>query len=65
MKIIAVDNYARESVADILVAENVHEQWAEFIVAALNEKFSSETANRYFYLVEDDRRLSRGMYDLV
>lgn len=65
MKIIGVDNLARESVADVLVAENVSEFYAETMVDALNKRFCHDYGGLFFKLVPDDYRLSRGMEDLV
>lgn len=66
MKIIAADNFARESVADTLLAENVSEHHAKMIADALNEKFCNhDQADRYFKAVADDYKLSRGMEDLI
>lgn len=64
MKIIAVDNFGRESIADLLVAENVSEYWGKRIVDALNDKQHDESI-RYFKLVSDDHKLWRGMEELV
>lgn len=62
MKIVLIDSYNRESVADRLIAENVNEAFGELIVKLLNKQASSED---YFVLKPDDYRLSRGMEDLV
>lgn len=64
VKIICVDNFGRESVADILIAENVNEYWGKRIVDGLNEK-QHEDSEVYFRLVEDDHKLWRGMEELV
>jgi hypothetical protein len=64
MKIIAVDNFARESVADILIAENVNEYMGKRIVDALNDK-QHENSQEWFRLVPDDYVLWRGMEELV
>lgn len=53
MKIIAVDNYDRESVSDILVCGNVHKYYGEDIVKILNEK----PWNTFFKLVSDEEKL--------
>ncbi len=53
MKIIAVDNYDRESVSDILVCENVHEYYGKRIV----EKFNTESSDRFLRLVPDSGKL--------
>lgn len=65
MKIICKDNYDRESLADDLIAENVHRYFGEFIVDALNEKYSGEHFSNFFCLVEDDYKLWGGMEELV
>ena len=64
LKIIAVDNFDRESVADKLIAENVSEYWGKRIVDALNEKLHEDSLY-YFKLVPDDYVLWRGMEELV
>jgi len=63
MKIVIVDNFGRESVADVLVAENVNENYAQKIVDFLNSE-NGENSD-WFVLKPDDYRLSRGMEDLV
>jgi hypothetical protein len=62
MKIVMIDNYNRDSVADVLVAENVHEYYGELLVKFLNSQAGSD---QYFVLKPDEYRLSRGMEDLV
>ncbi|MCR4362054.1 hypothetical protein NUG13_12015 [Bacillus subtilis] len=64
MKIILVDNFNREEVADNLIAENVNEFWGKRIVDALNDK-EHEDSDNYFRLVKDDYVLWRGMDELV
>lgn len=64
MKVVAVDNYARETVADILVAENLSQEEAEKIKDDYNHKQGAHPA--YWAIVfKDDYVLSRGMEDLV
>jgi glycine/serine hydroxymethyltransferase len=67
MKIVAVDNFDNEAVADVLVAENItNESYAEVMAKALNDKYSaSDHAARYYEVKEDNYRLRRGMEDLV
>lgn len=66
MKIIAVDNLNRETVADTLVAENVTEFYGQPMVSGLNAALcTDDMAPRFFRLVPDEYRLSRGMEDLV
>lgn len=57
MKIIRVDNYAREHVSDTLVAENVHEFYGKYLVDFLNEKFSGKHSFDFYRLVPDDYKL--------
>lgn len=57
MKIIAVDNYDRENVSDILVAENVSVHFGESITKYLNARFSGDYATTFFKLVYDDYKL--------
>lgn len=64
MKIIKVDNFGRESVADQLIAENVNEYWGNDIVDMLNSKQHEESSN-YFRCVDDNYVLWRGMEELV
>jgi len=64
LKIIAVDNFDREYVADTLIAENVNEYMGKRIVDALNEK-EHESSQDFFRLVPDDYVLWRGMEELV
>lgn len=64
MKIIAVDNFGRESIADKLIAENVSEYWGKFIVDLMNDKQHDDSLN-FFRLVNDDYKLWRGMEELV
>ena len=54
MKIICVDNYARETHDDSLVCENVNEFYAKEIVSFLNNKFSGDDSADYYKAVEDD-----------
>lgn len=64
MKIVMVDNFARESIADTLIAENVNEYWGSWIVKRLNENLDQNSPN-YFQLFDDDCVLWRGMAELV
>ena len=56
MKIIAVDNFDRDSESDELIAENVPEHWANRIVSLLNEKVGRMSRD-YFRAVSDDYKL--------
>lgn len=63
-KIIAVDNYARESVADSLVCENVTETYGNTIVELMNADLSRPD-NNWYKLVPMDHKLWRGMEELI
>lgn len=67
MKIVGVDNFASEAVADLLVAENItNKSYAEIMCQALNDRYCKDDhAPRHYQVWEDERRLSRGMEDLV
>lgn len=67
MKIIGTDNYARETIADFLVAENIkNKEFAELMCKALNEKYcNNDYAITFYKVVEDDFKLSKGMADFV
>jgi hypothetical protein len=62
MKIVAVDNFNRESIADILIAENVKDIWAEYLAKAANEH---NPGDRFFKAFPDDYVLWRGMEELA
>jgi hypothetical protein len=63
MKIIAVDNFARESVADRLIADNIaNEVVGNIMVKALN---SDCDVWSFYKLVPDDHKLWGGMEELV
>ncbi|OPH61846.1 hypothetical protein BC351_00980 [Paenibacillus ferrarius] len=64
MKIIKVDNYAREHIADHLIAENLNDYWGNYIVELLNSR-QHEDSDNYFRLVEDNHVLWRGMEELI
>jgi len=59
MKIIGVDNFARDNVSDILIAENVqNKEFAEVMQRALNDKYCNhENASTYYVIREDDYKL--------
>lgn len=65
MKIIATDNFNRETVADVLVAENVSAHYAEKIARYLQETHGGLSASRYYTAVEDDYALWRGMEEFM
>lgn len=53
MKIIAIDNYARENVSDKLICKDISQYYRDPIVDFLNS-----TSKEWFYkLVEDDYKL--------
>lgn len=55
MKIIAKDNYDRETVSDRLICENIDKHIGERMVNFLNENGRSQFD--FFVLVEDDYKL--------
>lgn len=57
LKIISVDNFDRENYNDVLICENVNGHFGNVLVDFLNEKYSGDTAQRFFKLVEDDFKL--------
>lgn len=65
MKIIGIDNFNRESVADFLVCENVTNDYIGSKIVELLNKDSGEHGSWFYRLVEDDHRLWRGMEELV
>jgi len=57
MKIIKVDNYDRELYDDVLISENIkNEYYGKLIVELLNND-SKRSDSDYFRLVEDDYKL--------
>ena len=56
MKLIARDNFNRDYISDILIAENVNEHYGKLIMKALNTNYS----DKYIDLVEDDYVLYDG-----
>lgn len=57
MKIICVDNFAREDRSDQLVCENVSEYYGKIIVDSLNNKLSGEHSPDFYKLVPDNYKL--------
>ena len=55
MKIVATDNFDRETVSDYLVAENItSNDYAEAMCDALNAKFGGDDALRFYQVKPDD-----------
>jgi len=52
VKIIAVDNFDRDDVSDVLIADNVHPHYAEQLVEWLNRKYPD-----HFKVVPLDHKL--------
>ncbi len=57
MKIVATDNFNREYVSDVLIAENVSETWAKTIVKLLNTHCGGLDAQEHFVAYPDDKPL--------
>lgn len=64
MKVVLKDNFARESVADILLDGCEHLTWDEANRRA-NEYNKNNPYDRYAVVVNDEYRLWKGMEDLV
>jgi len=55
MKIIAIDNFSREHVSDLLVAENIQNtEFAQTMCEALNKKFCNHDHAPRFFEVKPD-----------
>lgn len=54
MKIICKDNFDRETRSDEVIAENVHEFYAQFIADSLNDRFSGPNSDSFFRAEPDD-----------
>jgi hypothetical protein len=66
MKIVQVSNFALESYAEKLIAENIfNEDFANTMCEALNDKFVTESGPDYYRVEKDDYKLWRGMEELV
>jgi len=57
MKIVGRSNYDKETVSDVLIAENVGEFYGERIVSFLNGKYSGDNDPYFFFLMPDDYKL--------
>lgn len=57
MKIICVDNFARDNHSDRLIAENVNDFYAPKIVEFLNQKFGGDHSPDFFKAVPNDHKL--------
>ena len=60
MKIVCIDNFDREHVSEVLVAENVPEHYADRIVDALNALNATndkQAHSEFFVTRADDRAL--------
>ena len=65
MKIICKDGYARDNIADRLVAENIqNSKEADIMLKALLEA-GEDDESQWYELVLDEYRLWQGMEDLV
>lgn len=59
MKIVCVDNFARENVSDELIAESVPESYAKKIAEWLNEEYSRDNGPIYFSVKPDNYKLHK------
>jgi len=53
MKVIAVDNFDRENVSDVLIFEGLSPVDAKKMADNLNEKFGGDSAPRFYKAVPD------------
>lgn len=65
MKIIATSNFNNDAIADVLIAENVNSNYAQFIADELQLTFGGTNSRYYYMAVNDDQPLWRGMEELV
>lgn len=60
MKIIQKDNFNRDEVSDVLVADNIqHAAFANCMCEALQKKFGGNDSTAYFEVKPDDYELYR------
>jgi hypothetical protein len=57
MKVIAVDNYGRESVSDVLIRDNLSIEDADALATLLNFKAGDEAPDKYYVVKNDDYEL--------
>lgn len=57
MKIIQIDNFNRDYISDVLVAENLSQYYGKMILGLLIKYNTSESSPHYYRLVEDDYKL--------
>lgn len=65
MKVILVDNYNRETVADKLLKDNLSATDAAKTANDYNKKFAGMNWDWFAKAVPDDYHLSRGIEDLI
>ena len=63
MKLIQVDGYQRDTVADILILEGLDKENSETVLEAHLKRWGSDSI--WFRVVDDNYVLSRGMEDLI
>lgn len=57
MKIVSKDNFNREHISEVLIAENVLRYYANYIVEALNKRYSGDYADTFFVATPDSYKL--------
>lgn len=58
MKVIAIDNFGRDYVSDVLIGENLSELDANLLASDKNQEYGdSDNAPYYYKVVEDDYKL--------
>lgn len=64
-KLILVDNFNREHIADVLVEDNLDEKEANERANKYNDEHRNSNWNWFAKAVSDDYKLWRGMEDLI
>ena len=57
MKVVAIDNYGRETISDVLIKDNLSIEEADALAWRLNSKAGDETPEKYYVVKNDDYEL--------
>ena len=57
MKIVQTDNFCRDNISEVLIAENVPEYYAKIILEFLLDEYTSEQGSNYYKIESDDYQL--------
>jgi hypothetical protein len=61
MNIICTDNFDRDEVADVVIAENVSYVYGQELVDFLNAKHGGRDSSYFFKMVSNEYKLKRGL----